>query len=165
MHHNNLPFYIFYCLVCPIFLVVISCKICLSILPSVATFAENLEENTLILEETQEIEPRASLYFSAYAYGLEPSSKKGYLDFSSLVAITDRTDKVRVTVQIQQYNDGWEDYGEEYVGTSSRVSYPFDGTVKVDRGEEYRAKFYYEAIVNDKVVEKKIFKISGIIAP
>ncbi len=87
------------------------------------------------------------------------------MDFSSLVAITDRTDKVRVTVQIQQYNDGWEDYGEEYVGTSSRVSYPFDGTVKVDRGEEYRAKFYYEAIVNDKVVEKKIFKISGIIAP
>ena len=87
------------------------------------------------------------------------------MDFSSLVAITDRTDKVRVTVQIQQYNDGWEDYGEEYVGTSSRVSYPFDGTVKVDRGEKYRAKFYYEAIVNDKVVEKKIFKISGIIAP
>lgn len=132
---------------------------------SVSTFAENIEENTLVLKEAQEVEPRASLYFSAYAYDLEPSAKKGYLDFSSLVAITDRTDKVRVTVQIQQYNDGWEDYGEEYVGTSSRVSYPFDGTVKVDRGEEYRAKFYYEAIVNDKVVEKKIFKISGIIAP
>ena len=131
---------------------------------SIPVFAE---ETIIEMEQTKEIEPRASLYFSAYAYDLEPSSKNGYLDFSSLVAITDRTDKVRVTVQIQQYTpgEGWSDYGDEYVGTSTRVSYPFDGTVKVDRGEEYRAKFYYDAIVNDKVVETKIFATSSVLAP
>ena len=117
------------------------------------------------VEETEDVEPRASLYFSGYAYDLEPSSTKGYLEFSSLVAITDRTDKVRVSVQIQQYNDGWEDYGGEYIGTSSKASYSFSDTVKVDRGEEYRAKFYYEAIVGGKVVETKTFATSGIVAP
>lgn len=132
---------------------------------AVSVFAEDIEENNIQTEESQEIEPRASLYFSGYAYDLEPASKKGYLDFSSLVAITDRTDKVRVTVQIQQYNDGWEDYGDAEVGTSSKASYSFDGTVKVDRGEEYRAKFTYEAIVGGKVVETKIFATSGIVAP
>ena len=132
------------------------------------TLAEeiNVEENIVQLEE-EEIEPRASLYFSGYSYDLEPSSKKGYLDFSSLVARTNRTDKVRVTVQIQKYIEvkGWEDYGDEQTGTSSRASYPFDGTVKVDRGEEYRAKFYYEAIVNDEVVETKIFATGSVLAP
>jgi len=117
------------------------------------------------VEETEDVEPRASLYFSGYAYDLEPSSTKGYLEFSSLVAITDRTDKVRVSVQIQQYNDGWEDYGGEYIGTSSKASYSFSDTVKVDRGEEYRAKFYYEAIVGGKVVETKTFATSCIVAP
>lgn len=125
----------------------------------------NMEENMIELEETEDVEPRASLYFSSYFYDLEPSSKNGYLDFTSLVAITDRTDKVRVSVQIQQYNDGWEDYGGEYIGTSSKASYSFSDTVKVDRGEEYRAKFYYEAIVNGKVVETKIFATSGVVAP
>lgn len=131
----------------------------------------NIEENMIELEEieqseqTENIDPRASLYFSGYAYDLEPSSSKGYLEFSSLVAITDRTDKVRVSVQIQQYNDGWEDYGGEYIGTSSKASYSFSDTVKVDRGEEYRAKFYYEAIVGGKVVETKTFATSGVIAP
>ena len=131
----------------------------------------NMEQNIVELEEaeqveeTEDVEPRASLYFSGYAYDLEPSSTKGYLEFSSLVAITDRTDKVRVSVQIQQYNDGWEDYGGEYIGTSSKASYSFSDTVKVDRGEEYRAKFYYEAIVGGKVVETKTFATSGIVAP
>lgn len=136
-------------------------------------FAEEteIEENVIELEEaeqleeTEDIEPRASLYFSSYTYDLEPSSKNGYLDFSSLVVITDRTDKVRVSVQIQQYNDGWEDYGGEYIGTSSKMAYSFNDTVKVDRGEEYRAKFYYEAIVNGKVVETKTFATSGVVAP
>lgn len=136
-------------------------------------FAEevDVEENVVELEEieqteeTENVEPRASLYFSGYAYDLEPSSTKGYLEFSSLVAITDRTDKVRVSVQIQQYNDGWEDYGGEYIGTSSKASYSFSDTVKVDRGEEYRAKFYYEAIVDGKVVETKTFATSGVVAP
>lgn len=131
----------------------------------------NMEENVIQmeedeeLEETEDVEPRASLYFSSYFYDLEPSSSKGYLDFTSLVAITDRTDKVRVSVQIQQYNGGWEDYGGEYIGTSSKASYSFSDTVKVDRGEEYRAKFYYEAIVGGKVVETKTFATSGIVAP
>ncbi len=125
----------------------------------------NMEENVMELEETEDVEPRASLYFSSYFYDLEPSSSKGYLDFTSLVAITDRTDKVRVSVQIQQYNDGWEDYGGEYIGTSSKASYSFSDTVKVDRGEEYRAKFYYEAIVGGKVVETKTFATSGVVAP
>ncbi len=136
-------------------------------------FAEevNVEENVVELEEieqtgeTENVEPRASLYFSSYTYDLEPSSSKGYLDFSSLVVITDRTDKVRVSVQIQQYNDGWEDYGGEYIGTSSKMAYSFSDTVKVDRGEEYRAKFYYEAIVDGKVVETKTFATSGVVAP
>lgn len=126
--------------------------------------AEQLEE-TEQSEETENVEPRASLYFSSYTYDLEPSSKNGYLDFSSLVVITNRTDKVRVSVQIQQYNDGWEDYGGEYIGTSSKAAYSFSDTVKVDRGEEYRAKFYYEAIVNGKVVETKTFATSGVVAP
>ncbi len=131
----------------------------------------NIEENVIELEEieqseqTENIDPRASLYFSSYTYDLEPSSSKGYLDFSSLVVITDRTDKVRVSVQIQQYNDGWEDYGGEYIGTSSKMAYSFSDTVKVDRGEEYRAKFYYEAIVGGKVVETKTFATSGVVAP
>ncbi len=125
----------------------------------------NMEENVMELEETEDVEPSASLYFSSYFYDLEPSSSKGYLDFTSLVAITDRTDKVRVSVQIQQYNDGWEDYGGEYIGTSSKASYSFSDTVKVDRGEEYRAKFYYEAIVGGKVVETKTFATSGVVAP
>ena len=125
----------------------------------------NMEENVMELEETEDVEPRASLYFSSYFYDLEPSSSKGCLDFTSLVAITDRTDKVRVSVQIQQYNDGWEDYGGEYIGTSSKASYSFSDTVKVDRGEEYRAKFYYEAIVGGKVVETKTFATSGVVAP
>ncbi len=125
----------------------------------------NMEENVMELEETEDVEPRASLYFSSYFYDLEPSSSKGYLDFTSLVAITDRTDKVRVSVQIQQYNDGWEDYGGEYIGTSSKASYSFSDTVKVDRGEECRAKFYYEAIVGGKVVETKTFATSGVVAP
>ncbi len=131
----------------------------------------DMEENVVELEEveqveeTEEVEPRASLYFSSYTYDLEPSSSKGYLDFSSLVVITNRTDKVRVSVQIQQYNDGWEDYGGEYIGTSSKAAYSFSDTVKVDRGEEYRAKFYYEAIVDGKVVETKTFATSGVVAP
>ena len=133
---------------------------------SISVFAEEVEENIVQEEiETQEIDPRASLYFSGYAYDLEPANRKGYLYFSSLVAITNRTDKVRVTVQLQQYNDGWEDYGDPEVGTSSEASYPFDGTVKVDRGEEYRAKFTYEAIVGGEVVETKIRTTSGIVAP
>ena len=56
--------------------------------------------------KAEEVEPRASLYFSSYTYDLEPSSKNGYLDFSSLVVITNRTDEVKVTVQIQQYTPG-----------------------------------------------------------
>lgn len=132
---------------------------------SVSVFAEDMEENIVQVEEEQEIEPRESLYFSSYYYDLEPSSKKGYLDFTSLVITTDRTDKVRVSVQIQQYNDGWEDYGGEYIGTSSNSSYSFEDSVKVDRGEEYRAKFTYEAIVGGKVVETKIRTTSGIVAP
>ena len=131
----------------------------------IPVFAENIEENIVNLENTQEKQPRESLYFSSYYYDLEPSNKNGYLDFESLVVTTNQTDKVRVTVQLQQYNDGWEDYGDEYVGTSSKAAYAFEDTVKVDRGEEYRAKFYYEAIVNDKVVETKTFATSGVIAP
>ncbi len=77
---------------------------------------------------------------------------------------------VKVTVQIQQYTpgEGWSDYGDAQSGTSSRAAYPFypfEGTVKVDRGEEYRAKFYYDTIVNDKVVESKIFATSSVLAP
>ena len=137
---------------------------------SIPIFAEEIstkEENTIELEETEGVEPRASLYFSSYTYDLEPSSKNGYLDFSSLVVRTNRTDEVKVTVQIQQYTpgEGWSDYGDAQSGTSSRAAYPFEGTVKVDRGEEYRAKFYYDAIVNDKVVESKIFATSSVLAP
>ena len=45
------------------------------------------------------------------------------------------------------------------------MAYSFSDTVKVDRGEEYRAKFYYEAIVGGKVVETKTFATSGVVAP
>lgn len=133
---------------------------------AISVFADEVEENIVQeMEEEQDIEPRESLYFSSYYYDLEPSSRKGYVDFTSLVITTDRTDKVKVTVQIQQYNDGWEDYGDPIVGTSSRSSYTLEDSVKVDRGEEYRAKFTYEAIVNDKVVETKIRTTSGFVAP
>ncbi|MEY8321333.1 hypothetical protein AAK894_09675 [Lachnospiraceae bacterium 46-61] len=138
---------------------------------SIPIFAEEISEEENVIEselkETKEIEPRASLYFSSYTYDLEPSSRNGYLDFSSLVVITNRTDEVRVSVQIQQYTpgEGWSDYGDKQSETSSRAAFPFEGTVKVDRGEEYRAKFYYDAIVNDKVVETKIFATSSVLAP
>ena len=90
---------------------------------------------------------------------------QSHLVVKDIQSFQDRTDKVRVSVQIQQYNDGWEDYGGEYIGTSSKASYSFSDTVKVDRGEEYRAKFYYEAIVGGKVVETKTFATSGVVAP
>ena len=64
---------------------------------SIPTFAEEIstkEENTIELEKIEEVEPRASLYFSSYTYDLEPSSKNGYLDFSSLVVRTNRTDEL-----------------------------------------------------------------------
>ncbi len=108
---------------------------------------------------------KESAYFSSYYYDLEPSGKNGYFDFESLVVTTNNTDSVRVTVQIQQYDNGWEDYGKAYAGTSTKAAYALEDTVKVDRGEEYRAKFHYEAIVNGKVVETKIFATSGIDAP
>lgn len=34
-------------------------------------------------------------------------------------------------------------------------SYSFEDRVKVDRGEEYRALFTFEALVNGKIVETK----------
>ena len=127
----------------------------------------NTEEIMIELEQSEEIEPRASLYFSSYTYDLEPASTKGYLDFSSLVITTNRTDKVRVSVQIQQYTDdwGWEDYGGEYIGTSSKAAYQFEDTVKVERGKEYRALFYYEAFVDGKVVDERAGSTSSVLAP
>ncbi len=132
-----------------------------------SVFAEELnkEESKIELEQSEEIDPRASLYFSSYSYDLEPSSKNGYLDFSTLVITTKDTDKVRVSVQIQQYNDGWEDYGGEYIGTSSKTSYSFEDTVKVERGKEYRALFYYEAFVDGKVVDERAGSTSSVLAP
>ena len=150
---------------------IIVLMITLATIPSVflvPAFAEDIStEETKIedIQDTQEIEPRASLYFSGYAYDLEPASKKGYLTFSSLVARTNRADKIRVSVQIQQYNDGWEDYGEEHIGISSKASYSFEDDVKVERGKEYRALFYYEAFVDDEVVETKIGSTSSVLAP
>lgn len=132
---------------------------------SVSAFAEEMDIEEIQETEDQDIDPRASLYFSSYTYDLEPSSKKGYIDFSSIVVTTNRTDKVRVSVQIQEYNDGWEDYGGEYIGTSSKASYIFEDTVKVESGKEYRALFYYEAFVNGKVVDERAGSTSGIIAP
>lgn len=132
-----------------------------------SVFAEELnkEESKIELEQSEEIDPRASLYFSSYSYDLEPSSKNGYLDFSTLVITTKDTDKVRVSIQIQQYNDGWEDYGGEYIGTSSKTSYSFEDTVKVERGKEYRALFYYEAFVDGKVVDERAGSTSSVLAP
>ncbi len=134
-------------------------------MPLISVSAEeiNIKENEVKLKES--IDPRASLYFSAYAYDLEPSDTKGYLWFSSLVSRTNRADKIRVYVQIQQYNDGWEDYGGEYIGTSSKASYSFEDEVKVERGKEYRALFYYEAFVNNKVVETREGSTNSVLAP
>ncbi len=134
---------------------------------SISAFAEEIDIKELEVGEinTEGIDPRASLYFSSYSYDLEPSSKNGYLDFSTLVITTKDTDKVRVSVQIQQYNDGWEDYGGEYIGTSSKTSYSFEDTVKVERGKEYRALFYYEAFVNGKVVDERAGSTSSVLAP
>ena len=113
---------------------------------------ENIEESEM--EESEGQEPRASYYFSSY-----------YIYFTSLVVKTNRADKTRVSVQIQQFNDGWEDYTGEYIGTSSRASYSFEDRVKVDRGEKYRALFTFEALVDGKVVETKYGSTSGFYAP
>lgn len=124
---------------------------------------ESIEESEV--EESEAQEPRASYYFSSYYYDLEPADELGYIYFTSLVVKTNRADKTRVSVQIQQYNDGWEDYTGEYIGTSSRASYSFEDKVKVDRGEEYRALFTFEALVDGKVVETKYGSTSGFVAP
>ena len=124
---------------------------------------ENIEESEM--EESEGQEPRASYYFSSYYYDLEPDDEDGYIYFTSLVVKTNRADKTRVSVQIQQFNDGWEDYTGEYIGTSSRASYSFEDRVKVDRGEKYRALFTFEALVDGKVVETKYGSTSGFYAP
>lgn len=147
---------------------------------SVSAFAEETEEiamesieeitmeNAEELEESEQSElqdPRASLYFSSYYYDLIPDDEDGYLYFESLVARTNRAEKIRISVDIQQFNDGWEDYAGEFIGTGSTPSYAFEDRVKVDRGEKYRALFTFEALVNGKVVETKYGSTSGFYAP
>ena len=163
----------------------ITAVITMSISISISAFAESVEEDVIesvediVAEDAEEItienverseeleaqEPRASYYFSSYYYDLEPDDEKGYIYFTSLVVKTNRADKTRVSVQIQQFNDGWEDYTGEYIGTSSRASYSFEDRVKVDRGEKYRALFTFEALVDGKVVETKYGSTSGFYAP
>ena len=165
----------------------ITAVITMSISISISAFAESVEEDVIesvediVAEDAEEItienverseeleaqEPRASYYFSSYYYDLEPDDEKGYIYFTSLVVKTNRADKVRVSVQIQKYVDGWgwEDYTGEYIGTSSKASYSFEDRVKVDRGEKYRALFTFEALVNGKVVETKYGSTSGFYAP
>ncbi|MEY8321022.1 hypothetical protein AAK894_08060 [Lachnospiraceae bacterium 46-61] len=130
---------------------------------------ENVEEiaveYTEELEEAELQEPRASEYFASYYYDLEPDDEVGYLYFESLVARTSSAEKIRISVQIQQFNGGWEDYAGEFIGTGSTPSYAFEDRVKVDRGEKYRALFTFEALVNGKVVETKYGSTSGFYAP
>ncbi len=121
---------------------------------------ESIEE----LEESELQEPRASEYFASYYYDLEPDGN-GYIYFTSLVARTSSADKIRISVEIQQYNDGWEDYVGEFIGTGSTASYGFEDRVKVERGKEYRALFTFEALVNGKVVETKYGSTSAVYAP
>ena len=82
-----------------------------------------------------------------------------------MVARTSSADKIRISVEIQQFNGGWEDYAGGFIGTGSTPSYSFEDRVKVDRGEKYRALFTFEALVNGKVVETKYGSTSGFYAP